>query len=94
MKVTIQVEYPTTVEVVKATAEEMQAKGYKNHKGIIQYVAVNRPQAIKVKQVARKVQEEFMDSADYEKELNDMSIAQTGLTIENYQAKHGKAWND
>lgn len=94
MKTSITVEYPTTISVVKVSAEEMQARGYKNHKGVVQHLPVNRPQVITVKQVSRKVQEEFMTSEDYDKELEAQCLAQTGMTPSAYQAKYRKAWND
>ena len=90
----ITVEYPTTEHVVVISAEDMQAKGYKNSKGLIRHYPVNRPQRITVKQVARKVQEEFMTSEDYEAELTAMCVAQTGLTPSQYQTKFRRAWND
>ena len=94
MKHQITVEYPTTLHIVKVSAEEMQARGYKNSKGIIQHEPVNRPQVITVKQVSRKVQEEFMTGEDYEAELTAMCVAQTGMTPSAYQARYKRAWND
>lgn len=94
MKTQITVEYPTTLTIVKVSAEEMQARGYKNSKGVIQHLPVNRPQTITVKQVARKVQEEFMTPEDYEAELTAMCVAQTGMTPSQYQARYRRAWND
>lgn len=89
----ITVEYPHIEEKVLHTAEEMAAKGYKKMPQIA-YLPVNRKQYVQVKQVARKVQEEFMDGADYEAELVAMCVAQTGLTPAAYQAKFKRAWND
>lgn len=94
MKHQITVDYPTMIEVVKVSAKEMQARGYKNSKGIIQNIPANRPQSITVKQVSRKVQEEFMTSEDYEAELVAMCVAQTGMTPSDYQARHKRAWNE
>lgn len=91
----IPVEYPTTIVKVIFTEAEMRAKGYKNYKGDkTTNVYVNRPIIVKVKQVKRLVQEEFMTSEDYNKELDDMSVAQTGKTRADYQASAGKAWNE
>lgn len=90
----ITVEYPTTEHVVVISAEDMQAKGYKNSKGLIRHYPVNRPQVITVKQVSRLVQEEFMTSDDYEAEMEAMCLAQTGLTRSQYQARYKRAWND
>ena len=90
----ITVEYPTMEHIVKVSAQEMQARGYKNSKGVIQHLPVNRPQQIQVKQVSRLVQEEFMTGADYEAELEAMCVAQTGMTPSAYQARFKGAWND
>lgn len=94
MKTQITVEYPTMEHIVKVSAEEMQARGYKNSKGVIAHLPVNRTQTVQVKQVARKVQEEFMTSADYEAELEAMCVAQTGMTPSAYQARYKRAWNE
>ena len=90
----IPVQYPTTLKIVVVSAEDMQAKGYKNSKGLIRYEPVNRPHRVTVKNTARMVQEEFMNTADYEAELEAMCLKQTGLTPAQYQAKHHRAWND
>lgn len=89
----ITVEYPHIEEKVLRTAEQMKAAGYKAMPQIA-YLPVNRKQYVQVKQVARKVQEEFMDGADYEAELVAMCVAQTGLTPAVYQAKFKRAWNE
>lgn len=94
MPTTIQVEYPITEHIVKVTAEEMQARGYKGSKGIIQHLPVNRVQYVQVKQVSRLVQEEFMTGEDYEAELEAMCVAQTGMSRSAYQARYKQAWND
>ena len=91
----IQVQYPTVEEIVLNTEAQMRAKGYKNYKGDqISYQPVNRPQHIQVKQVKRLVQEEFMNSADYEAELETQCVAQTGMTRSQYQARFKRAWNE
>ena len=91
----ITVEYPTTLTVVLNTEAEMRALGYKNYKGDrVSYKPVNRPQVIQVKQVARKVQEEFMSADDYEAELTAKCLEQTGMTPSAYQARFKKAWNE
>ena len=90
----IPVDYPTTIANVVVSAEDMQAKGYKNSKGLIRYEPVNRPQRITVKQVSRLVQEEFMTSDDYEAELEAKCLEQTGLTRSQYQARYKRAWNE
>ena len=89
----IAVEYPHIEEKVLHTAEQMAAKGYKKMPQIA-YIPVNRKQYIQVKQVARKVQEEFMTAEDYEAELVALCVAQTGMTPSKYQAKHKRAWNE
>lgn len=94
MTTQITVEYPTMEHRVKVSAEEMQARGYKNHKGIVQHLPVNRPQVITVKQVKRLVQEEFMTTEDYEAELEAMCLQQTGMTRAAYQSRYKQAWNE
>lgn len=95
MKTTIAVEYLKTETQVIKTEAEMKAMGYKHQKGdLVRYMPVNRPQVIDVKQVSRLVQEEFMDGADYEAELEAMCKEQTGLTRSAYQARYRRSWND
>lgn len=89
---TITVQYPTIERKVIKTLKEAKAMGYKNE--IVQNIPVNRPQTVTVKQVSRKVQEEFMGSDDYNEELKAACISQTGMTPEAYQAKFKRAWND
>lgn len=96
MKTTqITVEYPTTEHIVLKTIADLKKLGYKNPtKDIIRHNPVNRPQVITVKQVARKIQEEFMESADYDAELEAMCVAQTGMTPSAYQARYKCSWNN
>ena len=89
----ITVEYPHIEEKVLQTAEQMAARGYKKMPQIA-YLPINRKQYVQVKQVARKVQEEFMTGEDYDAELVAMCEAQTGMTPTSYQAKFKRAWND
>ena len=74
----ITVEYPTILEVVVKTAEEMKALGYKAMPQIA-YLPVNRKEYIKVK----------TGSSD----VTALCLAQTGFTPEAYQAKFNRAWN-
>lgn len=91
----IKVEYPTHERVVVKTEAEMRSLGYKNYKGDkTKSVFYNRLQSITVKQLSRRVQEEFMTDADYEAELEAMCVAQTGMTPADYQTRHGMAWNE
>lgn len=92
MKKRISVEYPTSIKVVTKTLAEAKAMGYKRE--MSHWVFVNRPQRIKVKQVKHLVQEEFMTSEDYDKELEEMCISQTGMGRAAYQARYKRAWND
>jgi len=92
MKTTITVEYPTIEDIVIKTKAEAVSMGYKSE--IVRHMPVNRPQHIVVKQVARKVQEEFMNSADYEAELEAQCVAQTGMGRSAYQARFKRAWNE
>lgn len=92
---TIAVEYPSTIKVVTKTEAEMRALGYKNYKGDkTTNLYVNRTHRITVKQVSRKIQEEFMTSADYRAELEAMCLAQTGMTQSAYQTKYHRSWNE
>lgn len=82
MKTPITVEYPTEYRKVLHTEAEMRALGYKNYKGDhTTSVFVNRPFSIKVR--TSKVVD-----------LDALCLAQTGMTPAEYQAKHGKAWNE
>lgn len=88
----ITVEYPTLQHTVVKTLAEAKAMGYKS--AIIRKVPVNRPQNIVVKQVKRLVQEEFMDSTDYDKELDAKCVAETGMTRAAYQVRYKRSWNE
>jgi len=91
----ITVEYPTTVKKVVKTEEEMRSLGYKSWKGDkVTSEYVNRPYSIRVKQVARKIEETFMSHEDQQKEIIAKCVAQTGMTPSDYQAKFKKAWNE
>lgn len=91
----IKVEYPSSIKKVIKTEAQMREMGYKNYKGDkVSNVFVNRTQIIKVRRVERLVKEEFMELSEYEQELDDMCVAQTGMTRSQYQVKNGKAWNE
>lgn len=90
----IAVDYPTIEVKVIKTAAEMQALGYKKSGDKLAYLPVNRFQSIVVKQVSRLVQEEFMENADYDAEMEEMCVAQTGMTPKAYQAKFKRSWNE
>ena len=93
--VKITVDYPTMEHRVMRTVAQLKEAGYKNAtKDQVQHLPVNRPQHIQVKQLSRKVQEEFMTGADYEAELVEMCKKQTGMTPSAYQARYKRAWNE
>lgn len=91
-KTTITVEYPIMEHIVVKTEAEAKAMGYKS--AIIRKLPVNRQHHIVVKQVKRLVQEEFMDSEDYDKELDAKCLAETGMTRAAYQARYKRSWNE
>lgn len=88
----IKVEYPLIEDIIVKTEKQARSMGYKN--AIVRHLPVNRAQVIQVKQVKRLVQEEFMNSADYEAELETSCLAKTGMTRAAYQAKNKRAWNE
>lgn len=95
MKTIISVQYPSTIKVVVKTEAEMRALGYKYYTGDkTTNLYVNRRQFIQVKEVKRLVQEEFMNSADYEAEAVAACVGQTGMTPAVYQARHKRSWNE
>lgn len=89
----ITVEYPTTIKVVIKTAAQAKAMGYGANE-IAKYIPTNRPLDIAVKQLSRRVQEEFMDYEDYEAELDAKALQQIRMTRSAFQSKFKKAWNE
>tara|TARA_B100001245_G_C22890259_1_gene428684 strand:- start:2082 stop:2357 length:276 start_codon:yes stop_codon:yes gene_type:complete len=89
---TITVEYPYQQDIVVKTEAEAKAMGYK--RAMVRHIPVNREYKIVVKQVSRLVQEEFMDAADYEAEMEEKCLKQTGLSRSAYQARYKRSWNE